>query len=148
MQRRQLNAFLAATRHALDAEEESSSSSSLSTSSISSNGSNTDTLQSTIGYLWQTTKNFAQRIYMPLEDPRINWHQQHCLIDIFTNSACHKYFRFAKDNLKKLATLLWPRMSPYLDRTPCHIKCKNWYICHYETGLLVVLFCLSWPTQI
>ena len=105
LQQWQLQALISATQNAIAAEEDCSTSSSSAAEflSSSSDGSVSALPLSTVGYLWKTTKKFALKLYTPVVDTTIWWHQQHCIIDNFTNSASLNYFRFAKDYLKS-----WP----------------------------------------
>jgi DDE superfamily endonuclease len=60
-------------------------------------------------------------------------------------SACFMNLQPPKFSASFKDHLLWPRMELFLEGTHDKIVVQNRYKCSYETGLLLVLFCLSRP---
>jgi hypothetical protein len=83
----------------------------------------------------------------PLYNPNIIWNRQSTITD-YDDATCVSEFRFRKQDLVELAALLWPKFKQHLDGDKGTIRCLNRYVCHYETGLLIILYCLSRPRRL
>jgi hypothetical protein len=70
------------------------------------------------------------------------------LIADFDDATCINNFHFCKVHLQLLSDLLWPRLAPHLNGQKDSIEVKNRYKIPFETGLLLVLYCLSRPHTI
>jgi hypothetical protein len=59
-----------------------------------------------------------------------------------------KEFRFRKEDLKQVCTLLWPRLREHLvgDYEKIHLPHRHYV--HFETGILMLLYQLIYPTHI
>src|SRR5687767_3617491 len=66
------------------------------------------------------------------------------IIDDSSKLECIANFCFRKYHWKFIASWLWPRLVPFLNGEQDCIRLKNRDLSPYETGLLVLLFRLSW----
>jgi hypothetical protein len=64
-------------------------------------------------------------------------------ISDLSKSICASDFRFRKDNLQKVADLLWPCLNVYLQGKRDDMKVENGYLTSYETGFLIILYQMS-----
>jgi hypothetical protein len=94
------------------------------------------------------TNRLARHVYKPVVDCDVNFDGPTLLIEDLDESKCIHDFRFRRSELNEMATLLWPKISLYLEGAKEEIKCINRYVCHYETGLLLCLFRLSRPRRL
>jgi hypothetical protein len=79
-------------------------------------------------------------------DETIDFEAAPLKISDLDESKCILNFCFHE--LIEIADLLWPKMELFLEGTRDKIVVQNRYKCNYETGLLLVLFCLSRPHRI
>ena len=86
-------------------------------------------------------------VHKPIEDTDIEFGKALVLND-FNESQCLMYFRFKKVHLRKVLTLLWPRLEPNLAGERTRIFCTNRYRVHYETAMLIMLYRFSRPIRI
>ena len=89
-----------------------------------------------------------ERVHGGLEEDGITFNETK-VIDDFSESDCHMYFRFLKNDLIDVAIQLWPRLSPYLDSVnPARIEVGDRYIAHYETCFCLYLYKMSYPSRL
>ena len=115
----------------------------------SADSQSTDSLASSDGSIleamFEQTADYIQHIYAGLEDPTINWGKSMLVDDISENDAITE-FRFRKDHLQTIADRLWDKgLGLLLDGTKEKVKVENNYETPYETGILAVLFRISFP---
>jgi hypothetical protein len=92
---------------------------------------------------------YGNYIYAPIMDPTIDFECARLMsISDLSESICASDFRFRKDNLQKVADLLWPRLNVYLQGERDDIKVENGYRTSYETGFLIILYRMSFPRRI
>ena len=91
-----------------------------------------------------------QRISTPLEDTSIPFGAPDLEVEDISESDAIYYFRFRKQDLKGTTEALWPRLRLFLpeDSSKTRVICNNRYTCHYETGILMLLFRLSRPVRL
>jgi nuclease HARBI1 len=70
------------------------------------------------------------------------------LINDYNEATCINFFRFQKNDLQELATLLWPRIQTHLNGNYDQIICINQYSIPFESGLLILLYRFSQPNRI
>ena len=115
-----------------------------SSDSGSFNSSSTDHSDIAIGCL----KKSYDETFAAFEDNKIEFGRRPTIKD-FNDAECLANFRFRKQELFKLADMLYPRLLPFLSfaNSGCVIV-DNRYTSPYETCLLVLLFRLSYPHRI
>ena len=142
LERQKLENMVRATCIFILADEECSVSSLDTDSNVSD--SSLSSADSTVGELMMEILRYSTYLMTPIGDPTIVWGRQ-VTIDNMADSTCLDQFRFRKSDLKHISNLLWDKMQIHLEGTKPSIRCRNRYICSFETGLLVILFCLSRP---
>ena len=126
---------------------QSSSSSSPSSSSSSASGmdlDNTMDVDPVLLKLIVTTTTLNNKINSTILDDGISWGRTPTIIDLSDSNAlenCH----LCKVDLQTLKDKLWPLMSIHLCGDRSRITCVNRYTIKYESGILILLYCLSRP---
>lgn len=130
LERTRLKELIEVTTFLIDDEEESSS-----TDSSTSSFVGDDALRVTLLY-----DNFINTSRMETEGIEFG---RRMLIQDLDDTTSISNFRFRKEDLQRLADLLWPRLGPHFEGTKESIKVKNKYRIPFETGILLVLFWLA-----
>jgi hypothetical protein len=91
---------------------------------------------------------YTKKIFTQIEDETIDWNNPHTRIHELNEDECVHYFWFRKEDFIEVCNLLWPKINNVFQASKESIPVGNRYRCHYETGIMVILFRLSRPTRI
>ena len=123
-----------------------SSSSSLSLSSLES-GMDLDNAMDVDPVLLKltvTTTTLNDKINSTILDDGISWGCTLTIINLSESDALENC-RLHKVDLQTITDKLWPLMSIHLCGDRSRIMCENQYTIKYESGILILLYCLSCP---
>ena len=123
------------------------SSSSSSSSSAAASGMDLDyamDVDTVLQKLIVTTTTLNDKINSTILDDGISWGCTLTITDLSESDAL-KNCLLNKVDLQTLTDKLWPLMSVHLCGDRSRIMCVNQYTIKYESGILILLYCLSRP---
>ena len=74
----------------------------------------------------------------------VHWGRGPVVLDL-SQSDCVENCHMRKEHLTTVCNKLWPRMRHLFEGSKNSIQCENRYNTHFETGMIVLLYRMSWP---
>ena len=128
----------------------SPSSSSLSSSLTDEDSTDADSMEDPEVLLVRLTMEVETQVsvvFSPFRDHSVHWGRGPVVSDQ-SQSDCIENCRMRKEHLTIVCEKLWPRMRHLFEGNKSSIKCENRYTTHFETGMIVLLYCMSRPQRL